>query len=60
MARLSKLEKQSLSEFAHQPPLRQPSLPVLPVIDYLRALSNLPDSLGPRKPVRFVGNSWKL
>jgi hypothetical protein len=60
MARLNQLEKQSLSEFARQPPLHQPSPPVLPIIDYLKTLSNLPASLRPRKPVRFTGQSWKL
>ena len=60
MARLSPSEKQALREFADQPPLRQPPVPVKPIMDYLQAISNLPASLRPPKPVRFTGDHWKL
>jgi hypothetical protein len=60
MARLSPSEKQALLEFARQPPLRQPPPPAIPFADYLRAISKLPPSLRPEKPVRFTGNHWKL
>jgi hypothetical protein len=60
MARLSPSEKQALLDFARQPPLRQPPPPAIPFADYLRILSNLPHSLRPDKPVRFIGTHWKL
>jgi hypothetical protein len=60
MARLGSAEKLALRQFADQPPLHQPPAPVLTIMDYLQAISNLPASLRPPKPVRFTGNHWKL
>jgi hypothetical protein len=60
MARLTPLEKQALRDFARQAPHFQPPPPTLPISDYLQALTRLPDSLRPPKPVRFGGQLWKL
>lgn len=47
-------------QFAKQAPLPQPPVRIMPMPDYLRLLSTLPDALRPPKPARFTGSHWRL
>ena len=60
MARLQKTERDALRKFASAPRIEQPQHKPVPFADYLNSISNLPESLRPSKPVRFVGKHWKL
>jgi hypothetical protein len=60
MAKLSKIERESLKAFAKQKPLKRSIPAQVPMSQYLLYLSSLPESLTPPKPVRFQGNYWLL
>jgi hypothetical protein len=60
MARLTEEEKAEFLRAASEPPWENPPLPPLPFEEFLRSISTLPPGLSPEKPVRFVGEHWKL
>ena len=60
MARLEPNERDALKRFADQETLRKVPPAALPAMDFLRCISNLPDSLKSPKPVRFQGCRWRL
>ena len=60
METLSEEAKAALLAAAAEPPWQNPPMPTLPIEEFLEILSNLPSSLCLEKPVRFIGNDWKL
>jgi hypothetical protein len=60
MARLNQAERHAMRRLVEQAPLPQLLPPRLTLKQYLHAISTMPPTLCPPKPVDFKGSRWRL